>query len=581
MHSLYQALLTQHPRQLTPIRCAEQTIAQLHRYFEDVVLENNLAALVVESLPLEATRSLRDMARVREVGRAANRAFFFVSPSDALNNMPPRLNEQEREPILLQCQGQGKNCERFVVVADSRFSALLASVQSNRDNGGDSRDDEVIWTFEPDIVYSALEYLMARVTAERPFQAAAFSMAVRSSMPKATSLQLTVSVTTKLARLLQEQAGREIAINRIATAIRNSLELNSILQTTVDEVGHALKVQHCALRVEGVAGREALTNCYYRDDVRDENAEEMELKGDLEAYSVRLAHHPSNFMLDGRGSDAEMADNISPLAAVPLIYQERFMGVLLVRSDDSARIWQENEILLLRTVADQVTVAVNHARLFAQMQEQALTDGLTGCFNRRSFEMQLERDLHLATRMRQPLSLIMLDVDKFKLVNDTYGHDAGDTALRTLAEVLREELRGVDTAARYGGEEFAVILPQADLDGALIVAERLRKRIEETEMPGIGHITASLGVATFPFHASSRDSLVTTADRALYQAKHLGRNRICTPPEPAPAPIEEVYGEITLEELASDEAQPDEQAEAVEGGLENVQTRLESPLPLA
>jgi diguanylate cyclase (GGDEF)-like protein len=580
MHSLYQALLTQHPRQLTPIRCAEQTIAQLHRYFEDVVLENNLAALVVESLPLEATRSLRDMARVREVGRAANRAFFFVSPSDALNNMPPRMNEQEREPILLQCQGQGKNCERFVVVADSRFSALLASVQSNRDNGGDSRDDEVIWTFEPDIVYSALEYLMARVTAERPFQAAAFSMAVRSSMPKATSLQLTVSVTTKLARLLQEQAGREIAINRIATAIRNSLELDSILQTTVDEVGHALKVQHCALRVEGVAGREALTNCYYRDDVRDETAEEMELTGDLNAYSVRLAHHPSNFMLDGRGSDAEAADNISPLAAVPLIYQERFMGVLLVRSDDPARIWQENEILLLRTVADQVTVAVNHARLFAQMQEQALTDGLTGCFNRRSFEMQLERDLHLATRMRQPLSLIMLDVDKFKLVNDTYGHDAGDLALRTLAEVLREELRGVDTAARYGGEEFAVILPQADLDGALIVAERLRNRIEQTEMPGIGHITASLGVATFPFHASSRDSLVTTADRALYQAKHLGRNRLCTPPEPEPVPVEEVYGELTLEELASDEVQP-EQAEAVEGSMENIATLLESTQPLA
>jgi diguanylate cyclase (GGDEF)-like protein len=579
MHSLYQALLTQHPRQLTPIRCAEQTIAQLHRYFEDVVLENNLAALVIESLPLEATRSLRDMARVREIGRAAHRAFFFVSPTDALNHMPPRAHEQEREPILLKCEGQGKNCERFVVVADSRFSALLASVQSNSEDTTDSRDDEVIWTFEPDIVYSALEYLMARVTAERPFQAAAFSMAVRSSMPKATSLQLTVSVTTKLARLLQEQAGREIAINRIATAIRNSLELNSILQTTVDEVGRALKVQHCALRVEGVAGRASLTNCYYRDDVRDEIAEEMELTGDLNAYSVRLAHHPSNFMLDGRGSDAEMAD-ISPLAAVPLIYQERFMGVLLVRSDDPARIWQENEILLLRTVADQVTVAVNHARLFAQVQQQALTDGLTGCFNRRSFEMQLEKDLHLATRMRQPLSLIMLDVDKFKQVNDTFGHDAGDLALRMLAEGLREELRGVDTAARYGGEEFAVILPQADLDGALVVAERLRKRIEETHMQGIGYITASLGVATFPPHASSRDSLVTKADRALYQAKHLGRNRVCTPPESETAQGDVLFNDLKPVELSPDEAQP-ETVLAADGSMENVPAHLESTVPLA
>jgi diguanylate cyclase (GGDEF)-like protein len=180
-------------------------------------------------------------------------------------------------------------------------------------------------------------------------------------------------------------------------------------------------------------------------------------------------------------------------------------------------------------VADQVAVAVSHARLFAQMQQQALTDGLTGCFNRRSFEMQLERDLHLATRMRQPISLILIDIDKFKSVNDTYGHDAGDVALRCLAEVLRDELRGVDTAARYGGEEFAVILPQAGPDGALLVAERLRARIEKMIVPVVGKITASFGLATFPIHATSRDSLVVSADRALYEAKHSGRNRVCAP----------------------------------------------------
>src|SRR3954464_473182 len=98
MYSLYQALLTQHPRQLTSVRCAEQTIAQLHRYFEDVVLENNLSALVIESLPQMKERSLREMARVKEVGRAAHRAFFFVAPDDALyNDLPPRMNEHERE----------------------------------------------------------------------------------------------------------------------------------------------------------------------------------------------------------------------------------------------------------------------------------------------------------------------------------------------------------------------------------------------------------------------------------------------------------------------------------------------------
>ncbi|HEX8423855.1 MAG TPA: hypothetical protein VF634_10615, partial [Pyrinomonadaceae bacterium] len=178
MHSLYHALLVQHSRQLTSVRCAEQTIAQLHRYFEDVVLENNLGALVIESLPMMAERSLRDLARVREVGRAAHRAFFFVDPEDALNNLPLRMNEHDREPVLLKRAAHDKTCERFVVIADARFSALLASVRGTEEDGTESGGDEVIWSFEPDIVYSALEYLMARVTAERPFQAASFSSAV-------------------------------------------------------------------------------------------------------------------------------------------------------------------------------------------------------------------------------------------------------------------------------------------------------------------------------------------------------------------------------------------------------------------
>src|SRR3954469_7460830 len=120
MHSLYHALLVQHSRQLTSVRCAEQTIAQLHRYFEDVVLENNLAALVIESLPLMKERALRDLARVREVGRAAHRAFFFVAPEDALNNLPLKMSEQDREPVLLKRTEHDQMDERFVVIADSR-----------------------------------------------------------------------------------------------------------------------------------------------------------------------------------------------------------------------------------------------------------------------------------------------------------------------------------------------------------------------------------------------------------------------------------------------------------------------------
>ncbi|MBA3240755.1 MAG: sensor domain-containing diguanylate cyclase [Acidobacteria bacterium] len=548
MLSLYSALLAQHPRQLTSVRCAEQTIAQLHRYFEDVVLENNLAALVVESLLPEAQRSLRDMARVREVGQAARYGFFFVSPDDALTGLPPGDQSFDESPVLIMKTAQAAFDERFVVIADARFSALLASVRNHGEDGAEGAGDDVIWSFEPDIVYSALEYLMARVTAEIPLQAAAFSRAVRTCVPKTTSLQLTVSVTTKLARLLQEQAVRELAVNRIATAIRSSLELPSILQTTVDEVGRALGAQYSALSVEGEHGQPSLTTCYFRDGVEEEDDSRDGLVSDMHAYGVRLRGRMKAYVQDGTSGAND--PNSRPVAAVPVIYRERTMGVLMVSSDDPQRVWQENEILLMRTVADQVAVAVNHARLFQQMQQQALTDGLTGCFNRRFFEIQLERDLHLATRMRQPVSLIMLDVDRFKRVNDTHGHDAGDVALRIIAEALREEVRGVDTAARYGGEEFAVILPQAGMEGALLVAERLRARIETTEIPGLGRITASFGVATFPLHATSRELLVTTADRALYQAKRTGRNRVCSPLDLPDCVIEET-AEIETEVVAS------------------------------
>src|SRR5438477_7433593 len=118
-------------------------------------------------------------------------------------------------------------------------------------------------------------------------------------------------------------------------------------------------------------------------------------------------------------------------------------------------------------------------------------------------------------RSQQPLSLVMLNLDRFKHLNDSAGHDPGDDALRQLADCFRQELRGVDSAARFGGDEFALILPQAYADGALIVAERLRARIEQIEISDFGNLSCSIGIATFPTHATSRADLFRAADDAL------------------------------------------------------------------
>ncbi len=469
MYSLYDTLLARHPRQLTPVRCAPSTIAQLHRCFEEVVLENDLEPLVVEWLPTVEERSHREITRVRKLVQAARKVFLFVTTDDAFADRKLTATE-DKELAVLDGITIDNMQERFVVIAEAYFSALLVST-ANPDDNSDPAGNLVVWTFDPEVVSSALESLMARVSSEDSLKAVSF-----------------------------------------------------VLVIATHEVGRTLNAKCCAVQVEGHLVRETLAKYYFSAEPDASQETKEELLADIELLRSNLPHSPTTWVVDG---DDYFDNRRGAKAAVPLTYQGNFVGLLLVHSSDPLHIWADNELLLLHTVADQLTVAVNQAH----MQEQALTDGLTGCYNRRSFELQLERDLHLATRMRQPLSLIMMDLDRFKRINDRAGHDIGDVALRIVAESLRAELRAVDSAARFGGDEFAVILPQAGTDGALVVAERLRKRIAGTEVPGFGLITASFGLATFPTHASSRDTLVVAADRALYNSKHTGRNRVSLPAE--------------------------------------------------
>src|SRR4029078_8566139 len=162
-------------------------------------------------------------------------------------------------------------------------------------------------------------------------------------------------------------------------------------------------------------------------------------------------------------------------------------------------------------------------------EEAAFTDHLTGLANRRRFERQLEREVGRTERFGHPFSLLMIDIDNFKNLNDSFGHDAGDDAIRRIGKVLREGTRGIDLAARVGGEEFAVLLVETSKTAGIEVAERLRIAIKALEIPTAGTITASFGVAECPSCAQTALDIINAADRLLYEAKGNGRNRVVGP----------------------------------------------------
>src|SRR5574344_965916 len=215
---------------------------------------------------------------------------------------------------------------------------------------------------------------------------------------------------------------------------------------------------------------------------------------------------------------------IKSIIFIPLYTMKKPFGWFCVYSSREELTSAETDFLTI--FAQQIEMAITIADLFEALKEQAVTDPLTGLYNRRYFEELLEKEVTRAKRQNQPFSVIGLDLDFLKQINDKYGHNFGDLAIKTIAEVLKNNARSIDTAARIGGEEFNVILPGIDSNGAMIAAERIRKTLAEQELDTIGHITASLGVATFFEHTDNIDELLELTDQAMYMSKRNGRNQV-------------------------------------------------------
>ena len=209
---------------------------------------------------------------------------------------------------------------------------------------------------------------------------------------------------------------------------------------------------------------------------------------------------------------------------IPLCPANIPFGVMMVFSSREAA--DDKELNFLTLFANQVEMAITIANLFENLKKEAVTDSLTELYNRRYFNQAIQKEAERAQRLHQPFSLISLDLDYLKKINDTYGHFFGDLAIRTIADILKKNARSIDIPARLGGEEFSVLLPGVDSSGAMIAAERIRAAIEAQELDTIGHVTASIGVATFPEHSIKLDELLDMADQAMYKSKINGRNRV-------------------------------------------------------
>ena len=288
--------------------------------------------------------------------------------------------------------------------------------------------------------------------------------------------------------------------------------------------------------------RKAFGHDWARIEVLDRKSDELMVQAEA-GYGKELVGHRTPLGRGLSGAAAErgepvvanfdtskpehsmLAPNVRSGVSLPLSYQDELLGVLTLESRrDQA--FSSQDVLTLKTLADQLSIALRNARAFQNALEEAITDGLTGLKTHRYFMEALERELGRAQRSGHPFAVIMMDLDRFKLVNDQHGHLEGDRVLRLVAKLLNDQLRQSSVLARYGGDEFSLLLPDTNEEQAQYAAERLRKIIEKEPLLAKHHVTASFGVAVYPQHGATHKQILQVADTGMYLAKHEEGNRV-------------------------------------------------------
>jgi len=346
------------------------------------------------------------------------------------------------------------------------------------------------------------------------------------------------------ARLLartQDLAGELRRLLDMSAELSGSLDPRQVANLMAGHMARAMGVDECAISYwDRVSSRVESLGYYPVMKFPD-----MEPWYDVAEFpeTLRVLERQEAVIIDSEDPDADEAEvtlmrqeGNRVLAMLPLTAKGESIGLVELFSR-APMTWDAERLQLARTMANEAAMALENARLYEDARNLADRDQLTGCFNHRFLHERLGEEIVRAQRARRPVSLLMLDLDDFKLVNDTFGHLFGDRVLAWTAELIRSTLRSSDVPARYGGDEFAIILPETDPDEAAAAAQRILEAFRAHpfvgEQRGPVPIAASIGVATFPDSGRTATDLIAAADRALYDVKRDGGHDAATAPEAA------------------------------------------------
>ena len=373
---------------------------------------------------------------------------------------------------------------------------------------------------------------------------AAFSPALQDALARFVPFFLQIIDKVRITRELDMRAKNFQALHEMSDVLSSSLELDKILKKLAGQVRSVVASDFCAFVLYDDKSDEAVLMALEGYGTRFENhrfpiEQSIVLSHMLKQWRAQAAsgqYYFSDLGKRGREIDLfpikELQQPLQSLYGRPLVARGKFIGAFFLGSFRSDAFSEYNREFL-GTLMNQVSVVIDNSMLYEDIRNKSRQDGLTGLLNHRTFMEKLKEETVRLSRDQKPFSLLLVDIDHFKKVNDTYGHPAGDAVLVHVAGILKEAARGADFVARYGGEEFAVGMVGADTKGAQQMAERLRKTVEKTVVQvGRTAITVklSIGVASCPDDAVAADGLlhlVGLADNALYHAKRTGRNRVC------------------------------------------------------